>query len=159
MVLYYILRYCMVLYYILRYCMVLHCWLRRAGCISQDTYLLYLFESIIVECYSFGYGQVAHMVVDHFSLHRQNIISLLPSSVCLGIVPQYQYQIPQYKFQHWSIEELNFLPAFGSYYYVKVRFLLICIFVCLYFSLLWTLMQSNNTFTWSGWAECIPGSL
>ena len=22
-------------------CMVLHCWLRRAGCISQDTYLLY----------------------------------------------------------------------------------------------------------------------
>jgi len=34
--------YCMVLYYILRYCMVLHCWLRRAGCISQDTYLLYI---------------------------------------------------------------------------------------------------------------------
>ena len=34
--------YCMVLYYILRYCMVLHCWVRRAGCISQDTYLLYL---------------------------------------------------------------------------------------------------------------------
>ena len=33
--------YCMVLYYILRYCMVLHCWLRRVGCISQDTYLLY----------------------------------------------------------------------------------------------------------------------
>ena len=33
--------YCMVLYYILRYCMLLHCWLRRAGCISQDTYLLY----------------------------------------------------------------------------------------------------------------------
>ena len=26
-------------------------------------------------------GQVAHMVVDHFSLHRQNIISLLPSSL------------------------------------------------------------------------------
>ena len=23
------------------YCIVLHCWLRRAGCISQDTYLLY----------------------------------------------------------------------------------------------------------------------
>ena len=37
-----IIWYCMVLYYILRYCMVLHCWLRRAGCISQDTYLLYL---------------------------------------------------------------------------------------------------------------------
>ena len=33
--------YCMVLYYILRYCMVLPCWVRRAGCISQDTYLLY----------------------------------------------------------------------------------------------------------------------
>ena len=37
-----IIWYCMVLYYILRYCMVLHCWLRRAGCISQDTYLLYI---------------------------------------------------------------------------------------------------------------------
>ena len=37
--------YCMVLYYILRYCMVLHCWLQRAGCISQDTYLLYIFIS------------------------------------------------------------------------------------------------------------------
>ena len=34
----------MVLYYILRYCMVLHCWVRRAGCISQDTYLLYYFQ-------------------------------------------------------------------------------------------------------------------
>ena len=91
-----------------------------------------LFESIIVVCYSFGYGQVAHMVVDHFSLHRQNIISLLPSSVCLGIVPQYQYQIPQVS--ALIDEELNFLPAFGSYYYVKVRLLLI--FVCLYFLLL-----------------------
>ena len=34
--------YCMVLYYSLHYCMVLHCCLRRAGCISQDTFLLYL---------------------------------------------------------------------------------------------------------------------
>ena len=32
--------YWMVLYYTFRYCMVLHCWLRRAACISQDTYLL-----------------------------------------------------------------------------------------------------------------------
>ena len=32
----------MVYYYILQYCMVLHCWLRRAGCILQDTYLLYV---------------------------------------------------------------------------------------------------------------------
>ena len=37
--------YCMVLYYILWYCMVLHCWLRCAGCISQDTYLLYYYFS------------------------------------------------------------------------------------------------------------------
>ena len=27
---------------IMKECMVLHCWLRRAGCISQDTYLLYI---------------------------------------------------------------------------------------------------------------------
>ena len=30
--------YCMVLHGIVLY----HCWLRRAGCVSQDTYLLYL---------------------------------------------------------------------------------------------------------------------
>ena len=42
--------YCMVLYYILRYCMVLHCWLRRAGCISQDTYLLYVQNRFVKYC-------------------------------------------------------------------------------------------------------------
>ena len=31
----------MSLHCIVWYCMVLHCWVRRAGCISQDTYLLY----------------------------------------------------------------------------------------------------------------------
>ena len=36
-----ILWYCIVLHCIIWYCMVLHCWLRRVGCISQDTYLLY----------------------------------------------------------------------------------------------------------------------
>ena len=35
--------YFMLLYCILWYCMVLHCWLWRAGCISQDTYILYPF--------------------------------------------------------------------------------------------------------------------
>ena len=38
--------YCMVVYYILRYCIVLHCWLRRAGCISQDTYLVYIYQKM-----------------------------------------------------------------------------------------------------------------
>ena len=27
-------------------CMVLYCWLRRAGCISQDTYLLYVVDEV-----------------------------------------------------------------------------------------------------------------
>ena len=35
------LKWSLQLYYILQYCMVLHCWLRRVGCISQDTFLLY----------------------------------------------------------------------------------------------------------------------
>ena len=44
----------MVLYYILQYCMVLHCWLRRAGCISQDTYLLLYMD------YDLGYDDYYH---------------------------------------------------------------------------------------------------
>ena len=31
-------------------CMVLYCWLRRAGCISQDTYLLYIHIFVILWC-------------------------------------------------------------------------------------------------------------
>ena len=44
-------------------CMVLYCWLRRAGCISQDTYLLYW-----VEC-----GRTKHMV---FVLSCQHLMIL-----------------------------------------------------------------------------------
>ena len=72
--------YCMVFHCIAWYCMVLqdvalyctvshciilnltilhgialyHCWLRRAGCISQDTYLLYLVFGVVY----FGYASV-----------------------------------------------------------------------------------------------------
>ena len=43
----------------LRYCMVLHCWLRRAGCISQDNYLLYIL-----------YGPVEKSPLDLHESHR-----------------------------------------------------------------------------------------
>ena len=53
-----IIWYCMVLYYILRYCMVLHCWVRRAGCISQDTYLLYFIQYIYEDKAYFSFWKV-----------------------------------------------------------------------------------------------------
>ena len=59
-----ILWYSMVLYYILRYCMVLHCWLRRAGCIWQDTYLLY-HETEKTNCVRQGFSYVLICHVDN----------------------------------------------------------------------------------------------
>ena len=50
--------YCMVLYYSLHYCMVLHCCLRRAGCISQDTFLLYLI-SLQLSSFRISFNEIA----------------------------------------------------------------------------------------------------
>ena len=31
-----------------QYCMLLRCWLQRAGCVSQDAYILHLFDANII---------------------------------------------------------------------------------------------------------------
>ena len=76
----------MVLYYILRYCMVLHCWLRRAGCISQDTYLLlYIYHDLGYDDFyhgqGFDYAEEQNMAYKMSSFAETTALGYLKSQV------------------------------------------------------------------------------
>ena len=76
----------MVLYYILRYCMVLHCWLRRAGCISQDTYLLlYIYYDLGYDDFyhgqGFDYAEEQNMAYKMSSFAETTALGYLKSQV------------------------------------------------------------------------------
>ena len=68
-------------------CMVLYCWLWRAGCISQDTYLLY--------CYRYQIRALIFCVPLHsifFSLSIQSFFSI-PLHNALSTLPNQSFNI------------------------------------------------------------------